>query len=309
MAEIHLATEGQRLFTVTRPKIASGDKNLNYLRVSFCPNWDGFVKTAIFYRNKKDAYYAVLNDENTCLIPWEVLQTNGILYLGIIGVSGDIRKTSEVISYRIAKGAIVDDSKPSDPAPDIYNQILANYNSIAQSVENARTKIDEHIEDKNNPHAITSDKIGAAPATHVTDKNNPHGVTADLIGAAPATHVNDTNNPHKVTKSQVGLSEVPNVSTNDQTPTFTIASVLANLASGEKLSVAFGNYDLCDFDTDYLPITKVDGTPLFDEAELETIDAYATARTELVKAKAAAKKEAAQNTINEPSDKVLEQSQ
>lgn len=59
------------------------------------------------------------------------------------------------------------------------------------------------------------------------------------------------------------------------------------------------NYDLCDFDTDYMPIMKVDGTPLFDEAELETIDAIASARTELTKAKTAAKKEAAQNTINE----------
>lgn len=59
------------------------------------------------------------------------------------------------------------------------------------------------------------------------------------------------------------------------------------------------NYDLCDFDTDYLPIMKVDGTPLFDEAELDTIDAFVTARTEFVKAKAAAKREVAQNTINE----------
>lgn len=59
------------------------------------------------------------------------------------------------------------------------------------------------------------------------------------------------------------------------------------------------NYDLCDFDTDYLPIMKVDGTPLFDEAELETIDAFVTARNEIVKAKAAAKKELAQQKVEE----------
>ena len=52
-------------------------------------------------------------------------------------------------------------------------------------------------------------------------------------------HVKNTANPHSVTKSQVGLSNVPNVSTNNQTPTYTEASSLAKLTSGEKLSVAF----------------------------------------------------------------------
>ena len=55
-----------------------------------------------------------------------------------------------------------------------------------------------------------------------------------------AEHIANKNNPHSVTKSQVGLSNVPNVSTNDQTPTYTVATSNAALSSGEKLSVAFG---------------------------------------------------------------------
>ena len=42
------------------------------------------------------------------------------------------------------------------------------------------------------------------------------------------------------TKSEVGLSNVQNVTTNDQTPTYTESSSLSKLSSGEKLSVAFG---------------------------------------------------------------------
>ena len=53
------------------------------------------------------------------------------------------------------------------------------------------------------------------------------------------THPTGTN-PHGTTKSDIGLSNVPNVATNDQTPTYTQASTLANLTSGEKLSVSFG---------------------------------------------------------------------
>ena len=57
---------------------------------------------------------------------------------------------------------------------------------------------------------------------------------------ARQTHEANTDNPHTVTKAQVGLGDVPNVSTNDQTPSYTKASNNTELSSGEKLSVAFG---------------------------------------------------------------------
>ena len=53
-------------------------------------------------------------------------------------------------------------------------------------------------------------------------------------------HTDNTSNPHQVTKAQVGLGNVPNVETNDQTPTFSEADSLGNINSGEKLSVIFG---------------------------------------------------------------------
>lgn len=58
--------------------------------------------------------------------------------------------------------------------------------------------------------------------------------------AAFDAHIKDKTNPHGVTKAQVGLGNVPNASTNDQTPTYSEASKLVDLSSGEKMSVAFG---------------------------------------------------------------------
>ena len=43
-----------------------------------------------------------------------------------------------------------------------------------------------------------------------------------------------------ITKANIGLGNVPNVATNDQTPTYTSNSTLTALVSGEKLSVALG---------------------------------------------------------------------
>lgn len=53
-------------------------------------------------------------------------------------------------------------------------------------------------------------------------------------------HIENQKNPHGVTKAQVGLGAVPNVGTNDQTPTYTQASTLTALKSGEKLGAVMG---------------------------------------------------------------------
>lgn len=53
-------------------------------------------------------------------------------------------------------------------------------------------------------------------------------------------HIASKENPHEVTKAQVGLGNVPNVATNNQTPTYAVPSELSALESGEKLSAAMG---------------------------------------------------------------------
>ena len=93
-----------------------------------------------------------------------------------------------------------------------------------------------------------ADPSGSASAALASAKSYADGLAPnyDQAGAAAtvqnnlAAHTGNTLNPHSVTKSQVGLGSVPNVATNDQTPTYSQASALANLTSGEKLSVAFG---------------------------------------------------------------------
>lgn len=59
-------------------------------------------------------------------------------------------------------------------------------------------------------------------------------------GAAAYAHSIATGNQHEMTKSDVGLGNVPNVDTNDQTPTFTEAEAVSNINSGEKISTIFG---------------------------------------------------------------------
>ena len=91
------------------------------------------------------------------------------------------------------------------------------------SAEVTRAKAAE----KTNADAITAEASRGQAA---------EGAIRDTVNA----HLNNKSNPHGVTKAQAGLGNVPNVTTNDQTPTFTQAATLTNIASGEKLTVMLG---------------------------------------------------------------------
>ena len=85
------------------------------------------------------------------------------------------------------------------------------------------------------PFILTRSRYG-----FYSPKNKP---TPADIGAVPTTRtVNGKalDSDVDLTAADVGLGNVPNVSTNNQTPTYSKASSLSNLVSGEKLTTSFG---------------------------------------------------------------------
>lgn len=81
----------------------------------------------------------------------------------------------------------------------------------------------------------TSLLISSATNVSAVVKSITYATTADLD-----QHIDDHNNPHQVTNEQVGLGNVPNVTTNDQTPTFTEPAHPIAFNSGDKLSIIMG---------------------------------------------------------------------
>lgn len=112
-------------------------------------------------------------------------------------------------------------------------------------------------------NSYTDSKISTLVGTGVSTSYNTIGKISsaleenqdeiDLLNSTISTKANTTDltshtgnktNPHGVTKSQIGLSNVPNVTTNDQTPTYSDTTNFTTLTSGEKLSVAFAKIKL-----------------------------------------------------------------
>ena len=124
----------------------------------------------------------------------------------------------------------------------------------------AASDLQAHTSSTSNPHGVTKSQVGLGNVPNVATNDQTPTFTEASANAALTSgeklsvafgkiakavsslisHLASTSNPHSVTKSQVGLSNVPNVATNDQTPTYTAASANAELTSGEKISVAFG---------------------------------------------------------------------
>lgn len=126
MSVIKAKCTDQQLKLIEIPVIASGGVNEIRAEFEFCEKWDGFAKTAIFYKEETDIYYSLLDSNDTCVVPWEVCYTDGAFKISVFGNKGDARRTSTTVRCKVRKGAMTDNTIPSNPTPDIYDQILAD---------------------------------------------------------------------------------------------------------------------------------------------------------------------------------------
>ena len=121
MSDIKIKCVDQTLTFVNAPVIASGGVIEDRVVFDFCPLWNGYVKTAVFYRDKTEVFYKLLEADDSCDIPAEVLASSGIVYIGVFGVKDESRRTSELLAYSIREGAVLNIAAPT---VDVYAQIL-----------------------------------------------------------------------------------------------------------------------------------------------------------------------------------------
>lgn len=122
----------QALIPTVAPTIAAGGVLEDKVIFDFCPLWDGFIKTAVFWLDKGEPYEAALDAENSCVIPFEALTNAGHMFFGVYGINADgVKRTSEVIKYKIVQGAI-EGVEHGEPTPDLYEQLLERLAQIGK---------------------------------------------------------------------------------------------------------------------------------------------------------------------------------
>ena len=166
----------QRLIVTNDPLLASGGRNEDEIEFNFCPLWDGFGKTAVFYRTLEDVYNAPIVDSR-CVVPAEVLKEKGEIFFGVFGSKDDVIRTTEVIKYNVVQGALLLGNKPAEPTPDIYTQLMTRFGEVDQRLTD--------IEGNMTPEGIGAEpKISALPVpkggTGATDRQS---ASCDLSAA------------------------------------------------------------------------------------------------------------------------------
>ena len=139
MTTITLMTIDQILSVTDQPKITSGDRDTDKIRVEFDEVWQKYTKSAVFYTDSDSRVYEILMDSDECIIPHEVLAKAGTLYIGIRGINLETNavKTTTLVKYKIENGAPSGSAAALPPTATDYQQIISimnDTNAVAHSV-------------------------------------------------------------------------------------------------------------------------------------------------------------------------------
>lgn len=133
-------------FLLDHQVISRSDKNTvvagskNYVRARFVLRTDDWARpiTAIF-----GGYTQLLDDNNECTVPWEVLQQPG--KVDVSAFCGDLH-TANIAVVSVEKTGYKSGETPKDPTPDVYQQFLQAVKDDASAAENAAKTAQEQAQ-------------------------------------------------------------------------------------------------------------------------------------------------------------------
>lgn len=123
----------------------------------FDEEWTGTEKHVIFSNGDIPSKEVVLDSSMTCIVPWEVLEQEGSLYISVVGILEDKRITTKLMENPIevyASGEL-GGSAPHQPSPspwDYYNgqldeirtdmsRILMEYTGVVPEIRNRQESL------------------------------------------------------------------------------------------------------------------------------------------------------------------------
>ena len=193
--------------------IISDSINYHKIKIEFDDSWTNYSKTINFYNTKTNkSINMLLNAENECIIPYEVLEDKGNLVICVRGVLGtELENTlSEIYTLMDYPLIIVqsdknDGSEPSDPTEDIYDQIVTQLGDKADGLKYVGTKL-----------SLLS---GEKELSYVNINSGESGGTSDYNSLENKPSVNGIELIGNKTTEELGLNvDLSNYATKEEIP-------------------------------------------------------------------------------------------
>lgn len=112
--------------------------SVNFVRATFQfdSEWNGTQKHVIFSNGDIPSVELLLDETQSCIVPWEVLQEEGDLFISVVGILGDIKITTKLMDdpIKVYASGELGGSSPNPPTPSIWDK-MGGVNSIEGTEE------------------------------------------------------------------------------------------------------------------------------------------------------------------------------
>lgn len=137
MAQVSFSVKHQIIRRTDTFRVVALSHDYLYAQFDFLtPEWSEVEKTAIFKSDQDtNAYEMLIGQDGTCLVPHEVLEETGNVYVSVFGGS---LITVNTATFKVLESGYVDGlESQAPPTPSIYEQILAHMQNLEDVADQA----------------------------------------------------------------------------------------------------------------------------------------------------------------------------
>ena len=135
-----------------RSTVNEGEYKANKCEFEFTAPFDGLVKKAVFIGEDKRAFEMVIDSNNECDIPEDILKARGSCKIGVYAYDVENetlikRYSPEPASSKVDAGSYREDvENPSDVTPSQAEQLEASVNRAVAQMNETREEVQEALD-------------------------------------------------------------------------------------------------------------------------------------------------------------------
>lgn len=138
MSILRFIVTKQKLTEDGQPFVVANSREYLSATFDFSSAWNNCIKTAVFRKASGEAFSVLLDTENSCTVPWEVIECPQFT-VSVYGVCETERITTNQVVVKVEICGYEEGKTPEDPTPTVYESIVDQLNSIEKSFENYGT--------------------------------------------------------------------------------------------------------------------------------------------------------------------------
>ena len=138
MSVLRFIVTKQKLIEDGQPFVVANSREYLSVAFDFSSAWNDCIKTVVFRKASGEAFSVILDTENSCTVPWEVIECPHFT-VSVYGICGTERITTNQVVVKVEMCGYEEGKTPEEPTPTVYETIADQLNSIEKRFENYGT--------------------------------------------------------------------------------------------------------------------------------------------------------------------------